>query len=120
MLAIVGMLLNAGTVLFHAISVLAAPGPSIMQLAADLTILCHGGQIAASQQGSSQTPAPPDQSPNCPLCQGYAYPAITIPGVDQSGLLDRPLEVAALVWTDAAVPTLRLTRPHSRGPPLAV
>lgn len=120
LLAVLGVLLHAGTLVRHHVMMFGAGSP-YQALLADLQVICHGAggieRIARSELPAQ--PGPTDADMRCPLCAGLvgAYALLapqstpTAHAVATQMLVPRPVSTLAELQ--------RTNHPPSRGPPQA-
>lgn len=120
-LAIIGVLLHAGLIVWHNAAML---GATLQRnaLATALAELCHGAGAAATEaQGElPELPQPGNDQSGCPICKGSVSAVAILPTPDLQ--LHRPDRATARLEVVGRIIALRLqpVRPPTRGPPQTV
>jgi Protein of unknown function (DUF2946) len=117
-MAMFGVLLHAGLLVRHSVSMTAA-GFEHAALQTSLSTFCHGGG-GVSQLPAAETPDLPQPSNtggDCPICSGVCGAAVVLPAVD--AYIATPDRTAEKIAARAEILALRKADawPPSRGPP---
>ena len=119
-LALLGCILHATLLPWHAAYAKGAPASGAAQLAQDLLIICHGDGTGASEmEGAAHKPAEQQQA-ECLICKGIVGFQLVVLAAAQAGLLAPPPAAAFEVLSNAVVRDGITIVPRSRGPPLPV
>lgn len=118
-LALLGCLLHATLLPWHAAYAKGAPVSDAAQLAQDLLINCHGdGTGTLEADGTTQKPA--ERQAECLICKGVMGFQLVVLAAAEVGLLAPPPAERFVMASDAVVSDGVSIVPRSRGPPLSV
>ena len=118
-LALLGCILHATLLPWHAAYAKGVPVSDAVQLAQDLLINCHGDGTGASvADDTGQKPA--EQQAECLICKGIMGFQLVVLAAAELGLLAPPPAERFDIASDAAVHDGVRIAPRSRGPPLPV
>lgn len=118
-LALLGCLLHAILLPWHAANAKGGPVSDAAQLAQDLLVNCHGDGTGTSELGGIQR-EPSEQDGGCPICKGIPCIHLVVLAAAQAGLLGPPPAEQFSVASDAIGQDGFSVVPRSRGPPLPV
>lgn len=117
-IAIIGVLLHAGLIVWHNAAML---GATLQRnaLSSALAEICHGAGLASAEAKSElpELPQPASDQGGCPICKGAVAAAAILPTIHLQ--LHQPDVAVARMEVVGRTIALRLAavRPPTRGPP---
>ena len=115
-LALLGCLIHAMVLPWYAAS-LSAAHSSAAALAADLSVICHGGvaEAAGTLSGVPQQPSAPGS--DCPICKGLVGLQFALLAAQDIRFLERVASGDLVPSADRGLNSRIVFNPRNRGPP---
>lgn len=117
-LALLGCILHATLLPWHAASAKGAVNPEAAQLAQDLLIICHGDGTGADAEAlPAESDDQKQQQAECLICKGLAGFHLVVLAAAELGLLVPPPPARFIAASDDVSVAGLSIQPRSRGPP---
>lgn len=119
-LALLGCLVHAMVLPWYAASRSAAHA-NALALAADLSVICHGGVAVGGDDAQAPLPKQPGGPlPDCPICKGLVGLQFALPAALEIRLPERIAQGELALPADRGFEARVVFAPRNRGPPSRV